>query len=178
MTRRAGLVIIAALAAVVAVLAGTAAFVSGNRLPPAPPATGAGSGTVTISFDAARHPSGPGIKAQLQRHFDAINSRDYETWRSTVVEKRAALLPEARWREAYASTTDGTIHIDRIDPADAGAPEGSLVVRLRFVSTQNLSDAPEKAKSPRVCWLNSWPMEGTPPRIGMTRGDPSSATAC
>lgn len=170
--------IIAALAAVVAGLAGTAAFAPASRQPPRPPQTGAGSDTVTLSLDASRHPSGPGIQVQLQRHFDAINSRDYATWKSTVVEKRAALLPEPAWRKAYATTTDGTIRIDRIDPPDAGAPEGALAVRLRFVSTQDVADAPANAKAPRVCWLSSLPMEGTPPRIGMTRGDTSVPTAC
>lgn len=162
----------------VAVLAGTAAVMAGNRQPPSAPATGAGSATVTLSLDAARHPSGPGIAAQLQRHYDAINRRDFAAWKTTVVEKRAAVLPEPAWRKAYASTTDGTIHIDRIDPPDAGAPEDTLVARLRLVSTQDLADAPDEAKAARVCWLISLPMEGTPPRIGMTRGDTSIATPC
>ncbi len=87
------------------------------------------------------------MREQLQRHYDAINARDYEGWRGTVVQQRADGLPEPEWQQAYASTRDGTIRIDRIDRIDA-APDAGLLVRVRFVSTQDVADAPPDLQVP------------------------------
>ncbi|MFC4945639.1 hypothetical protein [Pseudonocardia sp. GCM10023141] len=175
-SRRERLVVVA-LGAFVVVLAVTAAVTAGVRLrglPPSIPASGAGSGVVELSPDAARHPQGGAVRDQLQRHFDSINQRDYAGWTTTVVDKRAARSPEPKWRSDYRSTQDGTIRIDRIDDAQTGA----LLVRIRFVSTQDVADAPDATPAPRLCWLSTLPMEGTPPRIGLTQGDGSVSTAC
>jgi hypothetical protein len=138
------------------------------------PATGAGSGEVELSADAAAHPAADAVREQLQQHYDAINTRDYESWRGTVVQQRADGLPEPDWQRAYASTHDGTIRIDRIDTA----PDSGLLVRVRFVSTQDVADAPPDLQVPRICWRSTLPMRGLPPLIDMTGGGSSAREAC
>lgn len=162
---------------------GAAAWVSGGRSATgaAPlgsarevPDVGAGSGVVELSADTATHPAREAVRVQLQRHFDAMNNRDYEAWRGTVVPERSEGLGPAAFEQAYGSTRDGTIRIDRIDEG----PDGSLLVRVRFVSTQDLADAPPDMRAERICWRSTLPMAGSPPRIAMTRGGSSVATAC
>jgi hypothetical protein len=138
------------------------------------PTEGAGPSVVELSADAARHPDGEAVRAQLQRHYDAINVRDYASWRDTVVPARADALPEPAWRKAYATTRDGTIRIHRIDRT----VDGALLVRVRFVSTQATEDAPDEVPAERICWRSTLPMTGAPPRIDMTGGGSSQAEAC
>lgn len=158
--------------ALVALLAatGVSAWVLGGRIfdgiapsgsPTSPAAQGAGSGTVELSTDAGRHPSADVVRSQLQRYFDAINSRDYSLWTTSVVADRVAQQPQAQWLAAIDSTTDGTIRVDRID--DLG-PERVLAL-VRFVSVQGLDDAPADLKVPRICWRGALPMTGSPPRL-------------
>ncbi|WP_219417252.1 hypothetical protein [Pseudonocardia nigra] len=169
-----------AVAAVLAVLvvAGLAAapLLSGTSASPrwSVPARGAGPTTVEVSADVARHPWGEAVRAQLQRHFDAINAKDYAQWRETVVPERAEALPEPAWQEAYRSSRDGSIRIVRIDDA----PGGGVLVRLRFVSTQDVADAPPDLPVERICWRSTLPMTGLPPRIARTGDGSSDAAAC
>jgi hypothetical protein len=138
------------------------------------PAAGAGPGEVELSAGAAAHPRSKAVRVQLQRHFDAINVKDYELWQETVVPARSAALPEPAWQQAYRSTRDGAIRVGRI----VTAPDGVLLVRVRFVSTQAVEDAPPDLAAPRICWRSTLPMVGTPPRIGLTGGGSSAAEAC
>jgi hypothetical protein len=138
---------------------------------PDPPATGAGPATVLLSADARTHPAAPGVLAQLQRYFDAINARDHAAWAATVAPERAAEQPQDAWVAAVDTTLDGTIRIDRIDDLDGGR----VLVLLRFVSVQDLSDAPAAVPAPRICWRTSLPMSGNPPLL--ESGDPGNALA-
>lgn len=138
-----------------------------------PPVSGAGDAEVVLSADAAAHPAGEAVRAQLQRHFSAINARDYAAWAGTVVPERAAALPEPDWQAAYASTRDGSIRVDRIDDRPGG-----VLVRVRFVSTQDVAAAPPAAPAPRVCWRTSLPMSGTPPVIELTAPGVSAPERC
>jgi hypothetical protein len=142
--------------------------------PPAVPAEGVGSGEVLLSADAVQHPAVDAVQAQLQRHYDAINARDYAGWAATVVPARAEALPEDDWQDAYATTRDGSIRVDRID-ADA---DGGLLVRVRFVSTQAVQDAPPDLPAERICWRSTLPMRGTPPLIDRTGGGSSAREEC
>jgi hypothetical protein len=169
------------------VVGGAAALASRSAAGPAPfgapravPAQGAGPGEVELSADAARHPAADVVREQLQRHFDAINTRNYEAWRTTVVKERSDRLGEKEWRDAYASTRDGTIRVDRIDAFPAAGPDDAdrLLVRVRFVSTQNLEDAPPDMRVPRICWRSTLPMRGLPPLIDTTGGGSSLREAC
>jgi hypothetical protein len=142
------------------------------------PAEGVGSSEVELSPDAAAHPAGDDVRAQLQRHYDAINDRDYEAWRATVVAARAAALSEPEWQEAYSTTSDGSIRVERIDPDPDAADEGGLLVRVRFISTQDVEKAPPDLRVERICWRSTLPMRGTPPLIGVTGGGSSAREAC
>lgn len=144
------------------------------RAAPAVPAQGVGSAEVLLSADALTHPTANLVRAQLQRHFDAINAKDYDAWAGTVVAERSAALPPEQWLEAYDSTRDGTIRIDRIDDLEGAR----VLVRVRFVSMQDVSDAPVDVPARRICWRNSLPMSGEPPLIEQTGGGSSVAVAC
>lgn len=163
---------------VVLVAGGVVARTAGGRPEPAPgtglPVAGVGSELVELSPDARVHPAGGAVLAQLQVHYDAINNGDYAAWRTTVVPARGEGLPEPAWREAYATTRDGSMRVHRIDDL----PDGTLLVRVGFISTQDLEHAPAAAPAERVCWLVSLPMTGSPPRIGETRSGSSRPRAC
>ncbi len=138
------------------------------------PTEGAGSGEVQMSADAANHAAAESVQEQLQRHYDAINARDYTQWRATVVPARAEALGETDWMKAYATTQDGSIRVERIDTD----PEGRLLVRVRFISTQAVEDAPPDLRAARICWRSTLPMRGTPPLIETTGGGSSASEAC
>ncbi|OLT14891.1 hypothetical protein BJF78_17240 [Pseudonocardia sp. CNS-139] len=141
------------------------------------PRTGAGDTSVEMSADAAAHPAGLIVRDLLQRHYDAINARDYAGWRATVVPERSERFTEPEWRAAYASTRDGTIRVDRIDQA-AGGEDAGLLVRVRFVSTQDVQDAPADLQVPRICWRSTLPVRGLPPLIDVTGAGSSLREAC
>jgi hypothetical protein len=162
--------------AVLLVVGGAAALATQDSRPgpPAVPAEGAGSGEVQMSPDAEIHPAGEAVRAQLQRHYDGINRRNYEQWRETVVPARSDALGEEAWLDAYATTQDGTIRVERID----AAPDGALLVRVRFISTQAVEDAPPDLPADRICWRSTLPMRGTPPLIDVTGGGSSARERC
>lgn len=137
------------------------------------PIAGVGTSVVELSADAARHSAGDSVRQQLQRHYDAINRHDYAAWRDTVVPKRADQQPEQRWLSDYTSVRDGSVRVDRIDETPGG-----LLARVRFVSTQDLAHTPPDVKADRICWRVTLPLEGSPPRIGITKGGSSLPEAC
>jgi hypothetical protein len=108
-----------------------------------------GSGIVELSQDAAAHPQADAVRALLQRHFDAINNRDYAAWASTVVGRRSREMPEPKWQADYSSTKDGSILVHRIEPS----PDGTIVL-LSFTSTQDAAKAP--ASLPGSTCTNWW----------------------
>lgn len=143
-------------------------------LPPPLPADGAGSAEVLLSADARTHVAAELVRTQLQAHYDAINARDRAAWAETVAPERSDALPEEEFARVYGTTQDGTIRVDRIDDL----PGRRLLVRVRFVSTQDVADAPEAAPSERVCWRSSLPMSGLPPRIEPTGSGSSVPESC
>jgi hypothetical protein len=159
-----------------------ALFASGRAVSAVPPlrgappipASGVGDTTVLLSADALTHPAHALVRDQLQRHYDAINDKDYAAWVATVAPERSGPLGPEAWLAAYDSSRDGTIRIDRIDDL-AGA---RVLVRVRFVSTQDISDAPEGLPERRICWRTSLPMSGVPPLIELTGAGSSRAEAC
>jgi hypothetical protein len=169
---------IAAIVLAVLVVAGGAVALASRTGsgPPEVPAEGAGSSEVELSADAADHPAAEAVQEQLQRHYDAINERDYEQWRATVVPARAEALGEAEWQQAYATTRDGSVRVDRIDPDTDD--DGGLLVRVRFISTQAVENAPSDLPVGRICWRSTLPMRGTPPLIDVTGGGSSAREAC
>jgi hypothetical protein len=138
------------------------------------PAVGAGVTTVLTSADVVTHPRGTVVREQLQRYFDAINGRDYAAWSQTVTPDRATAQPQPDWVHAYRSTSEGTIRVDRIDDQ----PDGSMLVRVQFVSMQDVADAPRETPAARICWRTTLPMAGSPPRIATTGAGSSTHAAC
>ena len=167
---------IVVLLAVLLVVGGAVALTAGSTGPgvPAVPGEGVGSRDVRLSTYAASHPAAVAVAEQLQHHYDAINVRDYTMWRDTVVPARVEALPEDDWLDAYATTYDGSINVDRID----SAADGAMLVRVRFVSTQAVEDAPPDLRAPRICWRSTLLMRGTPPLIDATGGGSSTREAC
>lgn len=176
---RGGPVVVVLLAVVLAAGVGVAWFGAGRavsplRAAPAVPASGVGDTTVVLSDDARTHPAHELVRAQLQRHYDAINAKDYAGWAATVVTARSRALREDDWLEAYDSTQDGSIRIDRIDDLEGAR----VLVRIRFISVQDITDAPPDAPFRRICWRSSLPMSGEPPLIEQTGDGSSSAAPC
>ncbi|WP_232662599.1 hypothetical protein [Pseudonocardia sp. TRM90224] len=177
MTARGLRVLIALLAVVLVAVLVVAWTTAGTRLRGKPiqvPAQGVGDSTVAMSLYAAKHPRADEVRRQLQEHFDAINGRNYAAWRATVVPERATALSEGDFAKDYASTSDGSIYIERIDDL----PTGAMLVRVRFISSQDLANAPVDVQATRICWRNTLPMDGTPPRIGVTQGGSSRKAPC
>jgi hypothetical protein len=169
-----GLAVALVAGAVVAAVFGAAPGSAPAGVAVAVPAAAAGAPTVLLSSDAALHPVAGGVAPQLQRYFDAINAGDYAGWAATVATGRADVLPEKSWKAAYRSTKDGTIRVDRIDDL----PGDTVLVRVRFISTQDVADAPPDLRVTRICWRSTMPMAGSPPRIGTTQGGSSVKEAC
>ena len=113
-----------------------------------PPQQQPGSPTVELTRDAAAHPHASVVRNLLQTNFDAINSGDYESWASTVVAERIAAQPEDVWRNAYRSTTDGSILVYRIQQS----ADERLTVLIGLTSTQDVEDAPPDTPSGCIRW--------------------------
>jgi len=138
--------------------------------PSAPPAS---AGVVQLTAAAADRPAAGAVLALLDRHFTAINDRDYDTWATTVVSRRARQQPRDAWTDDYRSTRDSDVRVTAIDDAGPDA----VTVELTFVSRQDVADAPANLPAERICWQSRWPVVAvssggrldTPPK-GSTTG--------
>jgi hypothetical protein len=152
-------VLVAAVFAVAAGLVGRE-FYRRSEQPLQPPAVAAPSSgavpsggqpglpNVNATQDALQHPDYDEIRQLLQTHFDAINGRRYDRWKTTVTKARIQVMPESKWREDYRSTKDGNILIYRIE----AAPGNGLRVLVGFTSTQNPEDAPPELPQQCIRW--------------------------
>lgn len=113
-----------------------------------PPSEQPGSPEVKGTTDATMHPMYRTLRDLLQRHFDAINAKDYRGWVGTVSSQRREQTPEAKWRKDYRSTTDGSIVIYRIEAVG----EGSVRALLQLTSVQDVADAPPELQAPCIHW--------------------------
>ncbi|MDA3648927.1 hypothetical protein LZ318_26140 [Saccharopolyspora indica] len=111
-------------------------------------------GGVAYTQGAAQHPDQQSVMLLLDNHFRSINDRDYDLWKSTVVESKWDELPEAKWRDAYGSTTDLDMKVHRIDPG----PDGSLLAMLTFRSHQDVEAAPPDMPYRCLEWNLVYPM--------------------
>lgn len=112
------------------------------------------SGLVQTDAGTAAQPSAQTVLALLDRHFTAINRRDYAGWSFTVVTRRAQQQSAASWRNAYSSTTDSSVVVTSLTPSGSD----SAVVGITFVSTQDLTQAPADLPATQVCWTSQWPV--------------------
>jgi hypothetical protein len=138
---------------------------SASPIPPAP-----GPRTVVLVDDVALHPDAQRIQKVLQTYFDAINSGDYNLWRSAVIPQWARDIGETAWRAQYRSTLDGSMVVHRLEPRVGGG----LVALTSFTSLQNPVDAPPELPVRCLHWWVSYPLlgQGEALRLG-----PSSPTA-
>lgn len=122
-----------------------------NPRPSGPPP---GPGIVQLSQDAQAHPDADAIRSLLQRHFDAINNKDYAAWASTVVARRSSEMPRSMWQSDYGSTRDGSILVHRVEPSQLGP-----VAMVSFTSTQNADKGPSNLNGSRCTrWWVSYRM--------------------
>lgn len=135
---------------------------------PGPPA-------VQLAPDAQADPRGEDIRLLLQRHFDAINSKDFAAWKATVTAERARKYLEQKWHEDYRTTQDGSFLVHRIEPV----ADGSMVVLLSFTSIQDPEKAPD-GQSRCVRWYVSYPLatERGELRLGPGSEDTSQYGRC
>ena len=110
--------------------------------------------TIELTPDAQAHPDHEDVSWTLRMHFNAINTRRYETWKATVVAAKQQQLPEDKWLEEYSTTRDAAIKVHRIEPG----PKDSLRILMTFVSTQNPDDAPAGLKASCLRWRVVYPM--------------------
>jgi len=120
---------------------------------PTPPSAPA-AGVVQLMDSAADRPAAGAVLALLDRHFTAINNRDYDAWSTTVVSRRARQQPRDAWAEDYRSTRDSDVRVTAIDDTGPDA----VTVELTFVSEQDVADAPANLPAERICWRSRWPV--------------------
>jgi hypothetical protein len=113
-----------------------------------------GADTVVLSPAAAEHPDSRMVQSLLQIYFSAINNKRYDQWATTVVAEKQQELPEGKWRDAYATTVDGSITVYEIETG----PNESLRVLLTFTSVQDPSRAPVQLRAPCVRWRVAYPL--------------------
>jgi hypothetical protein len=107
-----------------------------------------GPRTVMATQDVVDHPQFSVIGPMLQDHFDSINAKDYDKWRTTVTKQRGSSYAKQDWTSDYKSTRDGSILVKRID----SAPDRKLRVMVAFTSTQDVADAPQELPKGCIRW--------------------------
>jgi len=135
------------------------------------PAEQPGSAAVVLLEDVQAHPEAEQVRAVLQEHFDAINTRDYDSWTGTVTTERARATPRGVWREQYQSTRDGAIVVHRLEPR----PGGGLVALLSFTSVQDPAQAPPDLPVPCLRWRVSYPLVGEADQLRLALSSPSAS---
>jgi hypothetical protein len=113
-----------------------------------------GTRDVNGTADATAHPLYQPVRELLQRHFDAINAKDYAAWQSTVIGKRVERLPEAKWRDDYGTTQDGSVVIFRIELGE----DDTARVLMTFTSVQDPADAPSELPVGCIRWSVVYPL--------------------
>ena len=73
-----------------------------------------------LDANATDSSSGPDVLALLNRHFTAINRRDFDMWTTTVTAARASDQSENHWQQAYRSTVDSDVVVTAIQPVGNG----------------------------------------------------------
>nr|WP_246300666.1 hypothetical protein [Actinopolyspora biskrensis] len=107
-----------------------------------------GSKRVSLEEGARSHPDSGAVRDLLQQHFDAINKRNYQQWRTTVVRAKRLNQPYEQWIDEYGTTQDGTVTVHRI----VRGPEGTLRLVMSLVSTQSEEAAPEEMPLTCLRW--------------------------
>jgi hypothetical protein len=115
-----------------------------------PPSTASEKSTITLTPHASAHPAAEQVRGLLQRHFEAINSHDYDAWTP-----RAGTAPREEWLEGYRTTQDDSVVVS--DIRSVGPQDVS--VELTFVSNQDPADAPADLPVAHICWYTELPID-------------------
>lgn len=118
-----------------------------------PPDEQPGPADVQGTTDATTHPLFATLQPLLQHYFDAINAKDYASWKEVVSSDRIKETDEKTFQNDYRTTRDGTIVIYRIEARG----DGNALVMLQFASTQDRADAPPNFPEPCIRWNLVWP---------------------
>ncbi|MEV6876500.1 hypothetical protein [Amycolatopsis sp. NPDC051128] len=108
----------------------------------------AAAGAVRMTDDARVHPQAGAVRKLLETYFDAINTKQYQLWVSTVSSKRAGQQPIDEWNDGVRTTKDSDVLVYRIERG-AGS---SLRVLVGFRSEQAVVDAPLFFREPCIQW--------------------------
>lgn len=122
---------------------------------------------VQLSDEARKDPQARQVQDLLQRHFDAINSRDYLLWAGTVSPDQAKAIPQTRWAREYSTTKDTGVTIIGIDRKPRQA-------RLTFRSRQQPEFAPDQ-KSTCTDWSVVFPLTDSSGTLLIGRSNESLA---
>jgi len=107
---------------------------------PSPAISGepAAADAVRMTDDARVHPQADAVRKLLERYFEAINTKQYPQWVTTVSSKRAGQQPIDEWKDGIRTTKDSDALVYRIERG-AGS---SWRVLVGFRSEQEVDDAP------------------------------------
>lgn len=149
MADRGTLRLLVAVVAVAAIAAGGAWIVGRQQYDPtatiAYTAGPTADRTVALSPVAQGHPTAAPVQALFQGYFDAINARDYPSWRDVVTDDQAHAQDADHWRAAYATTVDSNVLVMSIK-------DDPLRARVRFSSQQSVELAPSALRSDCISW--------------------------
>jgi hypothetical protein len=101
----------------------------------------------------AADPATAGVVRLLTAYFGAINARDFNTARGTLVDRPALPQTAAEFRRQYRSTRDSDVHLLGLEPDGTGG----YLASVTFTSRQDPADAPDGV-SPCLNWSMSYPL--------------------
>ena len=121
--------------------AATSAAIASSAAPSGP------STNLTVQLTAAvrSHPRVLEVQQLLQTYFDAINQHNYDSWTQVVTADLRDRQNGEQWLQAYATTVDSSIWINRIQ----GDP---MQVSMAFTSQQDPDLAPKDLAVACIQW--------------------------
>jgi hypothetical protein len=108
----------------------------------------------------AERPETAAVVKLLTAYFSAINTRDFEAARRTLVQRPGLPSTEAEFQDQYRSTHDQGVRVLGLEPDG----NGGYLATVSFTSYQNPADAPADQASSCLIWSISYPLvraEGT-----------------
>jgi hypothetical protein len=147
-----------------------------TRVTPMPPGYSAGpsgDGTVQLSSAATEHPRAKDVRQTLQRYFEAINGRDFDSWLTVVAADQAADQTADDWARKYSTTVDSNQMV-------ADIQDDPLRVRLMFTSEQDVEFAPKQLPATCINWDLTYLLAEQDGALVLSGIDPSaqSMAAC
>jgi hypothetical protein len=122
--------------------------------PPTPTPTAVGaSPLVTVAPALSGQPDVAAVADTLTTYFTAINERDYDAYRSVLVDVEDRVGGEADFLRRFRSTTDSDVRLVGV----RHDPDGGVMATVTFRSTQDPADAPDGV-SACVSWVLTYPM--------------------